>query len=136
MQGTPQIRGIIHRPITQQALNKLKIREYGSYKDETKQLLCGLNDGDTMRELVKIRRVVERRSEERLVEFIKAGLMRLLNEVMEKALQEAEGEGKIIVIEEIIESLIEDNPEASRVIVEETDFFERYIPLLNQLPLP
>ncbi|KAA6357734.1 MAG: hypothetical protein EZS28_046739, partial [Streblomastix strix] len=42
----------------------------------------------------------------------------------------------IIVIEEIIESLIEDNPEASRVIVEETDFFERYIPLLNQLPLP
>lgn len=63
-------------------------------------------DPKTMKELVIIRRIVERSCEEIFFKLIKAGLILSLNDIMKKAILEDEGKGKSDIISDIIKLLV------------------------------
>ncbi|KAA6389517.1 MAG: hypothetical protein EZS28_014957 [Streblomastix strix] len=88
---------------------------------------------DSMKQLIIIKRVVERRGEQGLVQIIKAGLMRLLSDELEKVKENEEEE--ILIIGDIIQQLVENNNQVREVIINETDFVDRNLTLLNSLPL-
>lgn len=67
--------------------------------------------------------------------MIKEGLIKIINEKMERIIKEAEGEGKMIIIADMMISLTKNNIEAGRIIVEETNFIERFLSLISSHPL-
>ncbi|KAA6352821.1 MAG: hypothetical protein EZS28_051652, partial [Streblomastix strix] len=75
-----------------------------------------------------------RRNEEGFIDLIKVGLLNLINEKIENGVYQNDGEGKMIYLEEILRLLIIDNPEVSRVIVNETNFIDQLIMIFHELP--
>jgi hypothetical protein len=80
-----------------------------------------------MKELIIIKRALERRCDEGLIELIRNGLINKLNEMMDKSIKKVNGEGEMILIREIFEVLIKENKEINKVIIEETNFIKHHI---------
>lgn len=89
-----------------------------------------------MKRLILIIRAIINKSEDYIISLINAGLIRLLNEQIEKAIFSVaeDGEGKMIDIEIILHSLVKTEA-SSQLIFDKTDFFERYLYNLNSLPV-
>ncbi|KAA6395135.1 MAG: hypothetical protein EZS28_009338 [Streblomastix strix] len=67
--------------------------------------------------------------------MIKSGMMQILINEIKKPVQFVVGEGKLIIIGDILRSLIIKKTELIQIILNETDFIQHYIYLLNSLAL-
>ncbi|KAA6392428.1 MAG: hypothetical protein EZS28_012044 [Streblomastix strix] len=133
--GTKQTQQLIKDSLSTDYINKLKEINDTFYKEKAKQLLSSYSDPEGMKELLRILRIIGQKSQEGLIEIIKAGFIKHLNDMIDKSVNEEEGEGKLIIIGEIIKHLVDNNPEISRLIVEDTDFIDNNLNLLNNIPL-
>ncbi|KAA6381912.1 MAG: hypothetical protein EZS28_022562 [Streblomastix strix] len=119
------------KQITPNTLDRLT--EY----EEAQMLQNIFNSPESIKILFRIRRAVGRRNEEGNIELINAGLINVLNDVIEQSIQEEEKEveGEMLFIELILEQLVKDNPSASQLIVEKTDFIDHYLSNFDNLPI-
>ncbi|KAA6404116.1 MAG: hypothetical protein EZS28_000344 [Streblomastix strix] len=132
--GTITTQQLIHQQIESNTLEILK--NIPEYETEAKILESAFSDPVTMENLMKIRRSVENKNYEYLIEIIRSGLLTVLNIGIEQAIDQGSCfEGKLGIIVEIFLCLIRDNKDACKIVIEETYFIERYLGLLNTIKL-
>ncbi|KAA6365489.1 MAG: hypothetical protein EZS28_038984, partial [Streblomastix strix] len=132
--GTITTQQLIHQQIDSNTLEVLK--NIPKYETEDKILESAFADPVTMESLMKIRRSVDNKNQEYLIEIIHTGLVTVLNIGIEQAIDQGSCfEGKLGIIVEIFLCLIQDNKEASKIVIEETYFIERYLGLLNTIQI-
>ncbi|KAA6362360.1 MAG: hypothetical protein EZS28_042113, partial [Streblomastix strix] len=128
--GTRITKQLIHQEIPSNTLEVLK--NIPEYETEAKILESTFADPVTMESLMKIRRSIENKNQEYLINIIQGGIMTMFSIEIEKLIdQRSCFEGKLGIIVEIFQCLIKDNKEASKIVIEETYLIERYLGLLN-----
>ncbi|KAA6401177.1 MAG: hypothetical protein EZS28_003295 [Streblomastix strix] len=90
-------------------------------------------DPQTVDFLIRLQRTAERKGQKEQVELIKEGLMQMLSQEIEKATQKNVKDGVIYLVGDIVLELSDNNPEACKMIIQETDFIDKYISYLNSL---
>ncbi|KAA6383251.1 MAG: hypothetical protein EZS28_021223 [Streblomastix strix] len=132
--GTISTKQLIHQQFESNILEILK--KIPEYETEAKILESTFADPITMESLLKIRRSISNKNQEYLIEMIHSGLITMLIIEIEQIIEQKSCyEGKLGIIVEIFLSLILDNKDIIKVIIEETYFIERYLDLLNTIQL-
>lgn len=71
-----------------------------------------------------MRRIIDKSNKEEIIELLKAGLMKRLNEIIGKAIQLDNGAGIMIVVGEIVELLIRRYPIVCGIITDKIKFID------------
>ncbi|KAA6360548.1 MAG: hypothetical protein EZS28_043925, partial [Streblomastix strix] len=121
--GQPTTQQQIQSSISSKTLQKLN----ENYKNNTKYLIGCYSDAEFVNELVRIRRVVEKRDTKTIIELIQAGLMQTLNTMVEKPVYYDDGEDLLEIISEVLKQQFFNSIEICQEIFDRTDFFDQYI---------
>ncbi|KAA6391256.1 MAG: hypothetical protein EZS28_013216 [Streblomastix strix] len=96
-------------------------------------LLSAYKDPQGMISLIRIKRFILRSCEQQFIELIKAGLIQLLYEIVKKSFDNDDLEAELTLYGEIIELLINQQPNIKHIIVFESKLIDDILIIINSI---
>ncbi|KAA6368886.1 MAG: hypothetical protein EZS28_035588, partial [Streblomastix strix] len=88
-----------------------------------------------IKQLIRIRRVIEKRDLQTVIQLINAGLMEIFSEMIEKSISYDDGLDIIEIITDVLKRYFFINERICQQIFDQTDFFNQCITMFKTVPL-